>query len=115
MGLARTVVTAGPARPSLLNGLTMPTSNAAGSRVSRETRQLLTAALIALVALWIFARIRFPGQPPTTNPIPSLLSQLAAPRFANLAGEIAELQNLLSSSWLPVSVSGGGDGRDGNS
>jgi len=91
----------------------MPISNAVGSRVSRETRQLLTAALIALVALWIFARIRFPGQPPAANPIPSLLSQLGAPRFANLAGEIAELQGRLSGAWLAVPVSRGDETEGG--
>ncbi len=88
----------------------MSTSNALRSRVSRETRQLLAAALIALLALWVLARIRFPGQPVSPNPIPSLLSQLsAAPRFANLAGEIAELQGRLSTTWLAVGVSGADD------
>jgi hypothetical protein len=83
----------------------MSTSNTLRSRVSRETRQLLAAALIALLALWVLARIRFPGQPTGPNPIPSLLSQLSAsPRFANLAGEIAELQGRLSGSWLAVAV-----------
>ena len=68
----------------------MSTSNTLRSRVSRETRQLLIAALIALLALWVLARIRFPGQPVNPNPIPSLLSQLSSvPRFANLAGRIA--------------------------
>jgi hypothetical protein len=71
---------------------------------------LLVAALVALVALWVLARIRFPGQPPSPNPIPSILSQLStAPRFANLAGEIAELRTRLASSWLPVPVSGADD------
>ena len=86
----------------------MPTSNTLRSRVSRETRQLLIAALVALVALWVLARIRFPGQTPSSNiPIPSLLSQLsAAPRFANLAGEIAELQARLANSWMAIPVSG---------
>jgi S1-C subfamily serine protease len=91
----------------------MSTSHAFRSRISRETRQLLVAALIALVALWVLARIRFPGQSPSPNPIPSLLSQLAsAPRFANLAGEIAELQGRLSTSWLTVAASGTEDGVD---
>jgi hypothetical protein len=91
----------------------MSTSNTLRSRVSRETRQLLITALVALVALWVLARIRFPGQPPTPNPIPSILSQLAtAPRFANLAGEIAELRTGLASSWLPVPVSGADDGPE---
>jgi len=81
-------------------------------RVSRETRQLLAAALVALLALWVLARIRFPGSP-TPNPIPSLLSQLSsAPRFANLAGEIAELRDRLSTTWLTVPASGGGDITD---
>jgi S1-C subfamily serine protease len=77
------------------------------SRVSRETRQLLVAALVALLALWVLARIRFPGQPPSPNPIPSLLPQLSvAPRFANLAGEIAELQRRLGTAWLAIPVAG---------
>ena len=85
----------------------MPTSNTLRSRVSRETRQLLTAALIALLALWVLARLRFPGQPPSPNPIPSLLSQLSVPpRFANLAGEIAELQARLANSWVAIPVTG---------
>jgi len=88
--------------------LSLMSSNTLRSRVSRETRQLLIAALVALVALWVLARIRFPGQAPSANiPIPSLLSQLsAAPRFANLAGEIADLQARLSSAWMAIPVSG---------
>jgi PDZ domain len=97
-----------------VDALAMSTSNTLRSRVTRETRQLLVAALIALLALWILARIRFPGQPVSPNPIPSLLSQLSdAPRFANLAGEIAELQSRLSSAWLTIPVSGADDGADG--
>jgi hypothetical protein len=84
----------------------MSTSHAFRGRISRETRQLLAAALVALLALWVLARIRFPGQSPSPNPIPSLLSQLSsAPRFANLAGEIAELQGRLSTTWLTVPTS----------
>ena len=86
----------------------MPTSTAITPRrrVSRETRQLLTAALVALVALWVLARIRFPDQPATPNPLPSLLSQLSpAPRFANLASEIADVQNRLSGAWLAIPAS----------
>lgn len=88
----------------------MSTSHAFRGRVSRETRHLLAAALIALLALWVLARIRFPGVSPSSNPIPSLLSQLSsAPRFANLAGEIAELQGRLSTTWLTVAASGAED------
>lgn len=94
----------------------MPTSHAFRGRVSRETRQLLAAALVALLALWVLARIRFPGQSPSPNPIPSLLSQLSsAPRFANLAGEISELQGRLSTTWLTVAASGPDDVTDASS
>lgn len=79
------------------------TNHSPRTRVSRETRRLLTASLVALLALWVLARIRFPDQPPTPSPIPSLLSQLsAAPRFSNLAGEVAELRTRLSESWLAL-------------
>ncbi len=92
----------------------MSTSNTLRSRVSRETRQLLVAALVALLALWVLARIRFPGQPASPNPIPSLLSQLSSvPRFANLAGEIAELQGRLANSWLAIPVSAADDRAEG--
>jgi len=88
----------------------MSTSHAFRGRVSRETRHLLAAALVALLALWVLARIRFPGVSPSPNPIPSLLSQLSsAPRFANLASEIAELQSRLSTTWLTVAASGAED------
>lgn len=82
-------------------------------RISRETRQLLTAAILALAALWALARIRYPDGPPTPNPIPSLLSQLSPmPRFSNLAAEIEDLQSRLSPSWIAtqVSVSSGDSG-----
>ncbi len=88
----------------------MSTSNTLRSRVSRETRQLLIAALVALLALWVLARIRFPGQPASPNPIPSLLSQLSSvPRFANLASEIAELQGRLANSWLAIPIAAADD------
>jgi hypothetical protein len=61
-------------------------------RVSRETRLLLTTALLAVVALWVLARIRFPDQPAGT-PVQPLLTQLAPrPAFDNLASEIAQLR-----------------------
>jgi len=91
----------------------MSTPHAFRGRISRETRQLLAAALVALLALWVLARIRFPGQSPSPNPIPTLLSQLSsAPRFANLAGEIGELQGRLSTTWLTVAASGTDDITD---
>ena len=61
-------------------------------RVSRETRLLLTTALLSVVALWILARIRFPDQPAGT-PVQPLLTQLASrPALDSLASEIAQLR-----------------------
>ena len=58
-------------------------------RVTRETRRLLAAGALALLALWVLARIRFPDAPAPTNPVPPLLAQLAPPaRFSELAAEI---------------------------
>lgn len=65
-------------------------------RVSRETRLLLTTACLAVVALWILGRMRFPERPVTPNPVPPLLTQLGArPALADLASEIAQVQSRL--------------------
>lgn len=62
-------------------------------RVSRETRLLLVTALVAVIALWVLARVRFPDQPAAPNPVQPLLTQLASrPRFDDLAAEISQLQ-----------------------
>jgi hypothetical protein len=83
----------------------MSTTAPARRRVSRETRQLLLAALAAIVALWVLSRIRFPDEPRTVNPIPTLLSQpSAAPRLQNLAGEVDSLQQRLSGVSFGVAV-----------
>jgi S1-C subfamily serine protease len=77
-------------------------------RLSRETRHLLIAVLVAVAALWVLARVRFPDRPVTPNPIPPLLTQLAArPGFADLESEIARTQSRLSRSllvWPPASL-----------
>ena len=54
----------------------METSSPYRPRVSRETRSLLTAGVMAVAALWLLARMRFPEHPVTPNPVPSVLSQL---------------------------------------
>ncbi len=69
-------------------------------RVSRETRLLLTTALVAVAALWVLARIRFPDLPATPNAVSPLLSQLATtPTFDGLASEVSQLQARLE-PWL---------------
>ena len=83
----------------------METSSPYRPRVSRETRLLLTAGVMAVAALWLLARIRFPERPVTPNPVPSVLSQLASgPKYDELAGEIAELHARLQPSLLALDV-----------
>jgi hypothetical protein len=72
-------------------------------RVSRETRLLLTTALVAVAALWVLARLRFPDLPATPNPVSPLLSQLTPPlTFEGLASEIAQLQARLEPSLIAL-------------
>jgi PDZ domain len=72
-------------------------------RVSRETRLLLTTALVAVAALWVLARIRFPDLPATPNPVPPLLTQLATtPTFDGLASEVTQLQSRLEPLLLAL-------------
>jgi hypothetical protein len=81
------------------------TSNSYRPRVSRETRLLLTAGLMAVAALWLLARIRFPERPVTPNPVPSVLSQLAsAPKYDDLSAEIARLQTRLQPSLVALDL-----------
>jgi S1-C subfamily serine protease len=66
---------------------------------------LLTAGVMAVAALWLLARIRFPERPVTPNPVPSVLSQLASgPKYDDLAGEIAQLYARLQPSLLALDV-----------
>ena len=72
-------------------------------RVSRETRLLFITVLVAIVALWVLARIRFPDQPATPNPVPQLLTQLTDPTgFEDLAVEVAGLESRLASSLVAL-------------
>jgi hypothetical protein len=81
----------------------METSSPYRPRVSRETRLLLTAGILAVAALWLLARVRFPERPVTPNPVPSVLSQLASgPKYDDLAGEIGQLQARLQPSLLAI-------------
>lgn len=76
-------------------------------RVSRETRRLLAAAGLALLALWILARLRFPERPASPNPVAPVLTQISPPTtFTGLAQEIARVEQrigpLLSVvTWQP--------------
>jgi len=71
-------------------------------RLSRETRQLLLTALLAVLTLWILARVRFPDRPPAANPVPPILEQLTGTTtFADLAARVAELRAQLADSLVP--------------
>ncbi len=66
-------------------------------RVSRETRRLLAAAGLALLALWILARLRFPEQPSSPNPVTPVLTQISPPTtFASLAQEAARVEQRIA-------------------
>ena len=69
-------------------------------RVSRETRLLLTAGLVAVAVLWLLARVRFRDRPAPPSPLPAVLGQLTTrPRLDDLAADIGELRMRLA-PWL---------------
>jgi hypothetical protein len=87
----------------------MESSSPYRPRVSRETRLLLTAGVMAVAALWLLAHIRFPESPVVPNPVSSVLGQLASgPKYDELAAEIAQLhvrlQPLLFTLDVPSAV-----------
>jgi hypothetical protein len=72
-------------------------------RVSRETRRLLMTAFLAVLTLWILARIRFPDRPANPNAVATLLSQLAGfSRFSDLASAIEDLQARVAPTLVTV-------------
>ena len=75
--------------------------------MSRETRQLLATVLLAVIALWVLGRVRYPDRPATPNPVPALLTQLG-PRFSldELAAESTRLRTRLGETILPVHAGG---------
>jgi len=71
-------------------------------RVSRETRLLLTAGLLAITVLWLLARVRFRDRP-APSPIPAVLGQLTArPKLDDLAAEVGELRTRLAPSLVTI-------------
>jgi S1-C subfamily serine protease len=77
-------------------------TDSARPRVSRETRRLLAAAGLALLALWVLARLRFPERP-IPNPVAPVLTQISPPAtFADLSGEIEEVRRRITSALAAV-------------
>ena len=79
-------------------------------RVSRETRRLLAAAGLALLTLWILARLRFPERPPSPNPVAPVLTQISPPTsFAGLAQETARVEQRIAPLLSVVTWQAPGD------
>lgn len=61
-------------------------------RVSRETRQLLAIVAVSVAILWGLARLRYPHDAPTPNPVPPVLAQLVpASPFDTITTSIADV------------------------
>jgi S1-C subfamily serine protease len=81
-------------------------------RVSRETRRLLAAAGLALLALWILARLRFPERPTSPDPVSTMLTQISPPTaFADLAAETARVEQRIRPLLSVVTWQPAGDPR----
>ena len=58
---------------------------------------------MAVLTLWVLARVRFPERPAAPNPVPPILDQLTGPpTFAELAARVGELRGRLSDSLVTL-------------
>ncbi len=74
-------------------------------RVSRETRLLVTTALLAIVALWILARVRFPGLPAESDPVQPILTTLGPGRdYDGLAASLAQVRGRIGNGLVAVDL-----------
>src|ERR1700759_501332 len=79
------------------------------SSISRETRLLLTIALVATSTLWVLARLRFPERASTPNPVTPVLAQLAPPNaFEDIATSLNQLRGRLGASLQRVEIRAAG-------
>ena len=80
------------------------------TRVSRETRRLLVAALLAFVVLWLLARVRSTDDAPPEGPVQPLIDQLAArPTYSDLAAEVSRVLARVQRSLIVVNTPSGAD------
>lgn len=85
------------------------------ARVSRETRLLITAALLAVVALWVLARLRFPASTTTQQVVAPLLAPLTPKLgFADLADQLADVSARANPSLLTLKLAPGIDAGEEN-
>lgn len=90
----------------------MRLSDTVRPRVSRETRRLLAAAGLALLALWILARLRFPERPTSPDPVSTMLTQISPPTaFADLAAETARVEQRIRPLLSVVTGQPAGEGN----
>jgi S1-C subfamily serine protease len=92
-----------------------------GSRphVSRETRLLLTIALVSVASLWLLARVRYPDRPATPNPVPPVLAPFVPPSPLDaIAASVREVEPrltpalvVLDQRFMPVSADAPGQGE----
>ena len=86
----------------------------AHARVSRETRRLLVAALLAFVVLWLLARVRSTEDAPPQGPVQPLIDQLAArPTFSDLAAEVSRVLARVQPSLLVLNTPSAADDASG--
>jgi hypothetical protein len=77
-------------------------------RVARETRLLLGVAVLAVVALWALARLRFPDRSPSQQVVAPILAPLVARQgFAGLEGQLSDATARLGPSMVIVRTAAG--------
>jgi hypothetical protein len=83
----------------------MESSHASRPRVSRETRLLVTTALLAIVALWVLARVRFPGLPSGSDTVQPILTTLAPGRdYDGLAASLAQVRSRIGTGLVAIDL-----------
>jgi len=81
----------------------MPLMERRRPRVSRETRQLLGIVAVSVAVLWALARIRYPHDAPTPNPVPPVLAQLVPPSpFDSVATSIVDVMPQVEPLLMPL-------------
>ncbi len=76
-------------------------------RVARETRLLVTTALLAVVALWLLARVRFPNPPAAPRALASLVdARPTGDGFDALALQVARAEATTSAYLVAVPLDG---------
>ena len=83
----------------------METLPARRPRVARETRLLISVALLAVVALWALARLRFPERSPAQQVVPPILAPLVARQgFTGLESQLSDSTSRISPSLSAIAV-----------